>query len=203
MRLFDYDSWLFVMFRKITDVVVLQILWVLTSLPIVTLGASTTALFSASMQRHGGYEGSLIKAYLNAFRTHFVRATGLWLLAAVFGGLIAVNLFFWNYVADGLFAECMAVFCLALLVPLALLLVYGFAVQAHYSEKVCDTVKHTLYFAYAHPMQSITLGIIWAVVIALNLSIAYMNFFMLSIGFAMVCCLCAKILYQGFTQQTN
>lgn len=48
--LFDYDSKLFQLLLRVSDVVALSLLWLLCSLPILTLGASTSALYYTAMK---------------------------------------------------------------------------------------------------------------------------------------------------------
>ena len=42
--LFDYDSKLFQLLLRVSDLVALSLLWLLCSLPVITIGASTSAL---------------------------------------------------------------------------------------------------------------------------------------------------------------
>ena len=43
--LFDYDSKLFQLLLRVSDLVALSLLWLLCSLPVITIGASTSALY--------------------------------------------------------------------------------------------------------------------------------------------------------------
>ena len=49
MNLFSYDSPLSRFLYFIADIVTLHILWVIHSLPVITVGASTTALYYSSV----------------------------------------------------------------------------------------------------------------------------------------------------------
>ena len=44
-RLFSLDGKLFHILSRIADLILLNVLWLLSSLPIITIGASTTALY--------------------------------------------------------------------------------------------------------------------------------------------------------------
>ena len=50
MKFFSIDSPLYRFMQRLTDVIVLNILWLVFSLPIVTIGCSTAAAFSVTMK---------------------------------------------------------------------------------------------------------------------------------------------------------
>ena len=91
---------------KITDVSCMSLLWLLTSLPIFTIGASTAAFYSFTLDAVGDNEGRVIGSYFSAFKANFKKATLLWLLQLTLGALLAVNLYAaWNfYLTKGIIA---------------------------------------------------------------------------------------------------
>lgn len=91
MNLFSYDSAFSRFLYFVADVVTLHILWILYSLPLITIGASTTALYYSCMKRIRTGEGYVSQNFRKAFRQNFRQSTILWL------GLAAVSLlFFWT-----------------------------------------------------------------------------------------------------------
>ena len=69
--------------RKLTDHVFLGLLWVVVSLPIVTFGAATTAMFYTAEKAIEKDEGRILHTFWKAFRRDFRQATVLWLLEVV------------------------------------------------------------------------------------------------------------------------
>ena len=63
----------------IADVMVLHVLWLVHSLPLVTIGASTTALYYAMMKRIRTNEGQVTANFRQSFKANFRQATILWL----------------------------------------------------------------------------------------------------------------------------
>lgn len=80
IKLFDPENKFWQFLSKVTDVVCMSLLWLLTSLPLVTIGASTTAFYAFTLDQVRNLEGSLVRSYFTAFRAHWKRATVLWLL---------------------------------------------------------------------------------------------------------------------------
>jgi len=99
---------------KITDVACMSLLWLITSLPIVTVGASTAAFYSFTLDAVQDMEGGVWSSYFSAFRENFKKATAIWLLQLVLLVFLSVNLYAaWNfYLAKGILG--LGLFSLAL-----------------------------------------------------------------------------------------
>ena len=78
----------------IADVMVLHVLWLVHSLPLVTIGASTTALYYAMMKRIRTNEGQVTANLRQSFKANFRQATILWLIAAAAGAILWLDLNF-------------------------------------------------------------------------------------------------------------
>ena len=87
--LFNYDGFVVQLANRITDCICLSLLWLVSSLPVVTLGAATTALYYAMNKCVRRSEGSVWRTYWKAFRANFRQATGLWLMVFLIGGFAA------------------------------------------------------------------------------------------------------------------
>ena len=87
----------------IFDFILLNILWLLTSIPIVTLGAATAALYSVMMSVVEKKEGYIIKDYWKAFCRNFKQSTVVWILYCslehAFGSIL--RLLVWSPVYSG------------------------------------------------------------------------------------------------------
>ena len=88
---------------KITDVACMSILWLITSLPIITIGASTAAFYSFTLDAIQDNEGRVLSSYFSAFRENFKKSTLIWLVQLLAMVFMTVNLFAaWNfYLAKG------------------------------------------------------------------------------------------------------
>ena len=63
-KLFAYDNPIWTVMGKVADVIILSILWFLFSLPIVTIGASTSALYYVTLKLAEDKEGDLFQSFL-------------------------------------------------------------------------------------------------------------------------------------------
>lgn len=76
--MFERPFWRF--FGAIGDFFILTVYWLLGSLPIVTIGCSTTALFYVCLKKRRGEEGTLWRMYKKSFRENLKQGVFLWLL---------------------------------------------------------------------------------------------------------------------------
>lgn len=73
---------------SIGDCVALSVLWLVCSLPIVTLGASTSAAFSVAGKMAAKEDHFVWKGFFSAFRRDFAIATRAWLPMALIAAVI-------------------------------------------------------------------------------------------------------------------
>ncbi|MBQ3481961.1 MAG: DUF624 domain-containing protein [Oscillospiraceae bacterium] len=80
MKLFSYESKFSQLLLKLCYACYLNLLWFVCSLPIVTIGASATALYYTSLKIIRGEESYVGPTFFRAFRENFRQATVLWLI---------------------------------------------------------------------------------------------------------------------------
>lgn len=91
MRFFSYDSKFGQLFLKLSYGCCLNILWLVCCLPIVTIGASTTALYYTSF-KIAKDEGSYITTmFFRSFKQNFKQATIIWLIMLAVGLVIGAD----------------------------------------------------------------------------------------------------------------
>ena len=146
MGIFSYESKFFQTINQVIDCIVLSLMWIFSSLPIITVGASTTALYHTVHKAIGRGEGKIWNEYWRAFRRDFKQATGLWLLMVLILGVLAVN---W-YAVVGLTAvtetiktvlEILVVFLSAFM---AIWLQFWFPYLARFSDSTKTVLKNTM-----------------------------------------------------------
>ena len=74
------------------DMIFLNILWLLFSLPIITMGASTTALFYVIGKRHRKEDGYLFKDFWKSFKMNFKQATIIWTIILIMAIVTGLNI---------------------------------------------------------------------------------------------------------------
>ena len=83
MKFFSVDSPLYRFLSKLLDVIRLNFLWILFSIPLVTIGASTVAALSVALKMADDEEGYIGRSFLKAFRENWKQGTVLGLITLV------------------------------------------------------------------------------------------------------------------------
>lgn len=66
--LFQMENPVWIFMGKLVDIFVLTMLWFLTSLPIITIGVSTTALYYVTLNLANNEEGYVVRSFFRAFK---------------------------------------------------------------------------------------------------------------------------------------
>ena len=123
------------MFSRIFELLLLNLLFVLTSLPLITIGASLTALFSVNLKLVRNEESYIIREYFRAFRRDLKPASVTFLLFAVTGTLFSFNIIL-ALQSTGLLYLITGVLSLIFLILLGVYALYYFPLLArlHYTH---------------------------------------------------------------------
>lgn len=156
IRLFDADSPLMRFLTRFADLMILNLLFVATSLPVVTLGASLTALNDSAMRIARGDDESTTGDYLRSFRRHLRQGT---VLGFVVAGL-ALVLGAWYVVVGGLDAPVLAVvllraLCFLAAFRLALVALYAFPYLARFENTTREVLDNARRLSARHPLGSV------------------------------------------------
>ena len=135
----------------VADTVVLGLLWLLFSIPIVTVGAANTALFYAASRRMANQETYLLRDFWQAFKAKFLRATIIWLVWLTLFSLALFNLYlllFTDFIQNpGAFLVPLNVI---ILVQLLMLQLFLYPLAARFDMRVLTTFKSAFFFCNRH-----------------------------------------------------
>lgn len=173
-KLFDYDNPFFTLMSRIWDLMILNFLAVLFCIPVITAGASVTALYYVTLKMAEDRESHIYRSFLKAFKDNFFQSTAIQIILWLIGAVLAVD--FWYVVLggtglpanpdaghagvgfsiSGIFQTgspvrlAMAVIFLALLVIYLFTSLYVFAVQARFINPVLRTVSNAFMMSVRH-----------------------------------------------------
>ncbi len=185
--IFGYDSPIMTALTSIGDCICLSVLWIVFSLPVVTVGASTTALYAAAYHVVRKKEGGLWRRFWDAFREDFRRSTLLWLVALAILALLTVDVFVLRSIklAGGALGNLYYV-VLALWVLALTWGIYMAAYAARFNGSVREVMKFAFQLMALHPIKM--LGVLVPVLagLALILLVPFMALVMPGAVFAVV-----------------
>lgn len=78
--IFSIDSRLMRALNRIVDIVLLNIIFLITSIPVITIGASMTAMYSVTIRWAEHDEGYMFSKYFSSWKSNFKQSTVIWLM---------------------------------------------------------------------------------------------------------------------------
>ena len=200
MNFFNPDNWLWRGFGRLADFFILSALWILCSIPVVTIGASWTALHHTMMKMLREKEINPFKTFWHSFWQNWKESTLVFVVALVIVGILALELY-WCRQFTGM--PSLFIFGLyAMMVAVVVLCIYLFPVIAAFNGNLKAHIKESLYFAFSRPLDLILIVAAHVVpMVATYMDLkrlplyAFLWFFM---GFASVVTFTASLLLKQF-----
>ena len=161
-NLFNLDGPVLQFVNKIVYSVYLNILWFICCIPVITAGASTTALFYVTLKIAKNEEGNITKAFFHSFRENLRQSTLIWLILLVLGiilgadGYILYHMRFENV----FWTLCTAVFCVAA-AAYAIVLMYIFPLLARFDNTVGAMFKNALFIGVRFLFCTVLMAVIY------------------------------------------
>ena len=89
---FDYNNNVFRVLGGLADCPILGALWIVCSIPVVTMGAATAAVYHAVNKSIVHGQGYAFREYCTALKTDLKQTTGAWLLWGILAAFLAADL---------------------------------------------------------------------------------------------------------------
>lgn len=155
-KIFDINSPLVRGLSTLADLLILNVLALLFCLPVLSVGASLTALYAA-LNRMQNEDGSPVKAFLAAFIVNFKQSSALWLIFLVIGAVICGSLYFSLQIATFTALVVRTVLFL-MLVWYVMALSWVFPLQARFCNTVGNTLKNAFICAMSIRIPSLLIA---------------------------------------------
>ncbi len=141
---FSYDNPVWKFIGNLADFFLLSLIWLICSLPIVTMGAASTALYYVTLKMAENKEGRLLPAFFTSFRQNLKQGSLIWLGFLLAGSLIGFDLL-WASQQGTLIATAMFVTFAIIGVIYACCLSFVFVVLARCDNTVSAIFKIVLW----------------------------------------------------------
>lgn len=142
--------------------IILNLLFIFCSIPIITIGASATAMCYVTLKARDGYEGSVCKHFFKSFRQNFLQATLIWLFLLFLMAVLGIN-YHMIQTVEGFSYQIMRIVIYISTLVLAMLALYVFFLQSRFHNTVTQTFRNALILAIGNaPRCILVLAIIAA-----------------------------------------
>lgn len=170
MQIFSMDNAFFRMMGRIADLIWLNILTLICSLPIFTAGAAISAMYSVEIKLVKNEEGAITRNFFSAFKENFKNATTVWFPSIFVFVILGVNAWLIGRGALDAYKKLLIPAGISigiLIIFLCMLLNYTFALLARYDNTLKATLKNAALLSLAYFPRSLCIVIIWLFPLAL------------------------------------
>lgn len=158
-HIFALDGKLFRFLNRLADLILLNALWLITSIPLFTIGASTTALYYVTLKGVRNEDNYIARSFFRSFCQNFRHATMIWIGLFLSGAILAYDYYICRQisVSAGLFLQ-------NLLAILGLFLImftcYVFPVLSYFENTLHKTLINAALMSIAHLFYSVLILIV-------------------------------------------
>lgn len=180
-RFFDMDSSIMRFLNRVADIVWLNILTIICCIPVITAGASLTALHYVALRMTRNEEGYITKDFLKSFKENFLQATVIWMAMLVLAAGLAADFYIMAFSS----VEIGPVVQILVFAAAFLLLfggIYIFPFQARFENTIRNTVKNAYITSIMNFPKTILILIMYGVFLA-----AYCLFFLYLVPLLIFC----------------
>lgn len=149
-NLLDLNNSFYTFCKKIGWVFLLNFLFILTSIPVVTIGASATAMYTVLNKMIEERDFRFFGDYFRSFKENFLCSTVMWLIMAVILLVLFLDVQYVFGVMTGAFAYAMRVGTVLLLVLFCMTANAVFPLIARFDVKVKEVIPTILSMIFEH-----------------------------------------------------
>lgn len=154
--------------RNAWDLMILQLLWIICSLPVITMGPATSALFSVTLKLAREEPASAAKDFFAALKENFKQALVLGLIALA-GALIAYADIVYALSLEGNMKKTYLIVSGVVIALWLIFTSFSFPLQARYDNSLKMHIKNSFLAAFCAPGKTISMWVIYAVPVVLFL----------------------------------
>jgi len=179
MAFFSPESKLYKAISFIGNLLALNGCWLLFSLPLVSVGASTVAAYSVAFKLIEGKEEYIFRDFLKAFKENWKHGTILWIITAVavYGFYLDIQI-----LQKGEPGIPVIVISIVAFVAIVFALVYAYPLSARYENKVLNHIRNSFLLCFAHLGKTLVLMLILVLEIGILLWNIHTLIFIVIIG---------------------
>ena len=193
---FNLDGPFYKWGTEVADIMILSILWLVCSLPVFTMGASTTALFYVLGKKVRKEDPYIVKSFFSSFKDNFVQAT---ILTFIFGVMAFSAYLYFEMLLGGQANIVIRIMGMFFIIQVTFITLYIFPVLSRFEMPIKNIIISSVIFANKHIITSLICAALFGVSVFVAMSLNPLSIFSFGI-YALV----SSFLFQRiFTKNIN
>lgn len=136
--------------NKMADLILLNLIFLLCCIPVVTIGPAITALYAVSLRSVRYGDGYVIQTFFRSFKQNFKQSFVAGMIGLLFVCLLFIDLFFWRNVGSAFMSVFMTVVSVCVGYLVFIVFLWLFPVIAKLENPLRVQIKNAAAMAVAH-----------------------------------------------------
>lgn len=207
-KIFGPDSALFGIMERLINLVLLNMLYMLFCIPIVTIGPATAALHYVTLKYAANEEDRVWAPFIHSFKQNLKQGMILGVILTAIGAFLAWDIYLLYPIASTQQPITLVLLALVALASIIYLMItaYIYPMLARYDNSLMQMLRTSTILAIRHLPATVCLAIISAAPIAMlfgkmSMALIALGFYSI-IGFAAIAFMHDKLIYRIFIQYT-
>lgn len=196
-KLFNLDSPILKVLGTLADLCLLNIMTLIGCLPIITAGASITAMHYVMLKMVRNQEGYIWKDFWKSFKENLGQATAIWSILLIFIAFFLIDCYIFKSLVENISVPLLAV-AGAFALFLYMIYLYVFPLLSHFHNTVLGTIKNAFFVGIMTFPQTILMMIVSALPLVLLYQYTQIFPLVLMYGFTAPAYFCAWLYSRTF-----
>lgn len=154
MKFFSTEGGIYKFMTRLWDMIKLNFLWLICSLPIVTIGASTIAAFTITLKMVEEKEGYVARAFFKAFKANFKQGMVIGPVTLVFATALYLDFTLGKQYIGFVILGILSAFLFGIAI------IYTYPLLARYENKLLKTIRNSMRIAMRYFGRTIFLVVV-------------------------------------------
>ncbi|MCM1307356.1 MAG: DUF624 domain-containing protein [Butyrivibrio sp.] len=154
MKFFSTEGALYKFISRFWDMVKLNFIWLVCSLPVITVGVSTIAAYTVTLRMIEEHEGYVVSNFFKAFKENFKQGMAIGPITVLFAAVLYIDFTLagrhTGFAVLGVFSAFLFVIAL----------IYAYPLLARYENKLFQTIKNSMRIALRYFGRTVFLAVL-------------------------------------------
>ncbi len=158
-RFFNMDNKFFSVMGRVADLIILNVIFLICCLPIVTIGASLTALHYVTLKMARNEESYIVKSFFKSFKQNFKQATIINIIMLVIGAILYFDLHIVMGMSGSL-SQVLYIIFIAFAFLYLIVFLYIYPVLSKFYNSTKNTFRNATLMAIRHLPYTVLMAVI-------------------------------------------
>ena len=158
-RLFNMDNKFFTVMGRVADLIMLNVVFLICCLPIVTIGASLTALHYVTLKMARNEESYIIRSFFKSFKQNFKQATVINLIMLAVAAILYMDMRIVGNIS-GTMSQVLYIVFFAFGILYMMVFLYIYPVLAKFYNSIKNTFRNAFLMAIRHLPYTVLMAVI-------------------------------------------